>query len=171
VSQVLGDGILAFVGVPVAHEDDPQRAVRSGLDLIREMRRYGTSPQHPDGSPQVRVGINTGSVVTRDVSLDGSTGDYTPLGDAVNVAARLQAEAAPNTVLIGPATYGFVSHSVNATPRGPLMRWLATADVSEVDIPDTLHGLLLARIDRLPPEVRRTLRVASVIGRHSPHPF
>jgi class 3 adenylate cyclase len=89
VSQVLGDGILAFFGVPVAHEDDPQRAVRAGLDLIREMRTYATSPQHPDGSLQVRVGLNTGSVVTRDVSLGGSSSDYTALGDAVNVAARL----------------------------------------------------------------------------------
>ena len=121
VSQVLGDGILAFFGVPVAHEDDPQRAVRAGLDLIREMRTYATSPQHPDGSLQVRVGLNTGSVVTRDVSLGGSSSDYTALGDAVNVAARLQAEAAPNTVLIGSTTYAFVRHSVNATPRGPLM--------------------------------------------------
>jgi class 3 adenylate cyclase len=121
VSQVLGDGILAFFGVPVAHEDDPQRAVRAGLDLIREMRTYATSPQHPDGSLQVRVGLNTGSVVTRDVRLGGSSSDYTALGDAVNVAARLQAEAAPNTVLIGSTTYAFVSHSVNATPRGPLL--------------------------------------------------
>jgi class 3 adenylate cyclase len=121
VSQVLGDGILAFFGVPVAHEDDPQRAVRAGLDLIREMRTYATSPQHPEGSLQVRVGLNTGSAVTRDVSLGGSATDYTALGDAVNVAARLQAEAAPNTVLIGPTTYAFVSHSVNATPRGPLV--------------------------------------------------
>jgi class 3 adenylate cyclase len=121
VSQVLGDGILAFFGVPVAHEDDPQRAVRAGLDLIRAMGAYATSPQHPDGSLQVRVGLNTGSVVTRDVSLGGSSSDYTALGDAVNVAARLQAEAAPNTVLIGSTTYAFVRHSVNATPRGPLM--------------------------------------------------
>ena len=121
VSQVLGDGILAFFGVPVAHEDDPQRAVRAGLDLIREMRTYATSPQHPEGSLQVRVGLNTGSAVTRDVSLGGSATDYTALGDAVNVAARLQAEAAPNTVLIGATTYAFVRHSVNATPRGPLV--------------------------------------------------
>jgi len=121
VSQVLGDGILAFFGVPVAHEDDPQRAVRAGLDLIREMRMYATSPQHPDGSLRVRVGLNTGSAVTRDVSVGGSATDYTALGDAVNVAARLQAEAAPNTVLIGATTYAFVRHSVNATPRGPLV--------------------------------------------------
>ena len=121
VSQVLGDGILAFFGVPVAHEDDPQRAVRAGLDLIREMRTYATSPQQPKGSLQVRVGLNTGLAVTRDVSLGASSTDYTALGDAVNVAARLQAEAAPNTVLIGPTTYAFVSHSVNATPRGPLV--------------------------------------------------
>ena len=57
VSQVLGDGIIAFFGVPVAHEDDPQRAVRAGLDLIREMRMYATSPQHPEGSLRVRVGL------------------------------------------------------------------------------------------------------------------
>jgi predicted ATPase len=69
----------------------------------------------------VRVGINTGFVVTRDVSLDGSPSDYTALGDAVNVAARLQSEAAPNTVLVGPTTYGFVRDSVEAHPRGPLM--------------------------------------------------
>ena len=47
-------------------------------------------------------------------------------------------------------------------------RWVATEEVSQVDIPESIHGLLLARIDRLPPEVRRTLRVASVIGRRFP---
>jgi predicted ATPase len=47
-------------------------------------------------------------------------------------------------------------------------RWIATEEVADVDIPDTIHGLLLARIDRLPPEIRRTLRVASVIGRQFP---
>ena len=47
-------------------------------------------------------------------------------------------------------------------------RWIATKEVADADIPDTIHGLLLARIDRLPPEIRRTLRVASVIGRQFP---
>ena len=121
VSQVLGDGILAFFGVPVAHEDDPQRAVRAGLDLLREMQAYPTSQQLPGGTLMVRVGINTGLVITRDVSLDGSASDYTALGDAVNVAARLQAEATPDSVLIGQATYAFVRVSVDAHPRGALM--------------------------------------------------
>ena len=121
VSQVLGDGILAFFGVPVAHEDDPQRAVRAGLDLVREIPAHATSPELPGGHLLVRVGINTGFVVTRDVSLDGSPSDYTALGDAVNIAERLQTEAAPNTVLIGAATYGFVRESVEARSRGLLM--------------------------------------------------
>jgi class 3 adenylate cyclase len=142
VGQVLGDGILAFFGVPVAHEDDPQRAVRAGLDLIREIRAYATSPEHPDGSLQVRVGVNTGSVVTRDVSLDGSPSDYTALGDAVNVAARLQAEAAPNTVLIGPTTHAFVNHSVNATPRGPLMLKGKATPIQAYQVTAWVGGLL-----------------------------
>ena len=49
--------------------------------------------------------------------------------------------------------------------RRDVERWIATKEVADADIPDTIHGLLLARIDRLPPEIRRTLRAASVIGR------
>jgi class 3 adenylate cyclase len=120
VSQVLGDGILAFFGVPLAHEDDPQRAVRAGLDLIREMRTYATSPQHPEGSLQVRVGLNTGLAVTRDVSLGASSTDYTALGDAVNVAARLQTLAEPGQVVIGDATRAELGDTAKIKPLGDL---------------------------------------------------
>jgi class 3 adenylate cyclase len=121
VGQVLGDGILAFFGAPVAHEDDPQRAVRAALDLVRDIQVFGRTRPLPDGGTlRIRVGVNTGPVVVRDaVAADGRR-DATALGDAVNVAARLQAEARPDTVLVTADTYTFVRDAVDARSVGGL---------------------------------------------------
>jgi class 3 adenylate cyclase len=117
VGQVLGDGILAFFGAPVAHEDDPQRAVRTGLDLLAEIRDFGSSRRLPGADKlHIRVGINTGPVVVRDIGQR----DMSALGDAVNVAARLQSEAEPDSVLVTADTFAFVRDAVEAQPAGAL---------------------------------------------------
>ncbi|MDQ3931284.1 MAG: AAA family ATPase [Actinomycetota bacterium] len=111
VAQFLGDGILALFGAPTAHEDDPERAVRAAL----EMRGAVAGAT----SLQVRVGINTGEVVVGDIATDLRYG-YTALGDAVNVAARMQTAADPGEVLITDSTYQRIAPLVEADELGPI---------------------------------------------------
>ena len=96
VKDLAGDGMLALFGAPVAHEDDAERAVLAGLDIV------GTTGGGPDAL-SVRVGIETGLVVLGPVGA-GARVEYGATGDAVNTAARLQSHALEGTVLVGEAT-------------------------------------------------------------------
>jgi class 3 adenylate cyclase len=89
----MGDAILAFFGAPVAHEDDPQRAVMAGLDILDGIQPYKEEVRARWGLDfEVRVGINTGLVVVGEVGSDLRM-EYTALGDAINVAARMEQTA------------------------------------------------------------------------------
>ncbi|MDP9265951.1 MAG: adenylate/guanylate cyclase domain-containing protein [Chloroflexota bacterium] len=108
IARLMGDAILAFFGAPVAHEDDPERAVRAGLDMVARVADFGRELKRTHGIDfQIRVGMNTGPVVVGNVGTDLAY-EYTATGDAVNVAARMQSAARPGTVLITAATYRFV---------------------------------------------------------------
>src|SRR6476646_5348652 len=117
IARLLGDGVLAFFGAPTAHEDDPERAVRCGLDLVQAIDELDAS-NHLSGADrlQVRVGINTGPVVVGMVGTETAS-EYTAMGDTVNVAARMQATARPGSVLITAATHRFVSKLVDGRSR------------------------------------------------------
>ena len=120
VARLMGDGLLAFFGAPVAHEDDPERAVRCGLELVRAIDEYVREVGPAHGIElRVRVGINTGPVVVGTVGTDVAH-EYTAMGDAVNVAARIEAAARPGAVLVTAETYRFVAPLVEATDVGPL---------------------------------------------------
>jgi class 3 adenylate cyclase/predicted ATPase len=120
VARLMGDGVLVFFGAPVAHEDDPERAVRCGLDMVREVEGIGGEAHGQHQVPlQVRVGINTGPVVVGMVGTDIAR-EYTAMGDAVNIAARMQTAAPPGGVMITAATYKFVGPLVDAIDAGPL---------------------------------------------------
>jgi class 3 adenylate cyclase/tetratricopeptide (TPR) repeat protein len=105
VVRLLGDAILAFFGAPTAHEDDPERAVLAGLEMLQALNGYRTRLRSERGIAEfdIRIGVNTGLAILGDVG-SGQRVEYTAMGDAVNVAARLQAAAAPGTVVIGEAT-------------------------------------------------------------------
>ena len=105
VKDVAGDGILALFGAPNAHEDDPERAVLAGLEIQRVAAHHSQTVGGPAGLDPVgvRVGIETGIVVIAPVG-GGSRLEMGATGDAVNTAARLQAEAEIGTVLVGPET-------------------------------------------------------------------
>ena len=119
VGQVQGDGILAFFGAPEAHEDDSERAVRAGLDMVHAMDDYAPRlPGHGRIHLQIRVGVNTGTAVVG--TPDGNGRDYTALGDAVNIAARIQNEARPGAVLITADTYTELRNVIEARPRGAI---------------------------------------------------
>jgi hypothetical protein len=106
---LLGDAILAFFGAPLAHEDDPVRAVRASLDVLTVVREYAEEVRRKHGIDfAMRVGLNTGPVVVGQVGSDYRY-EYTAMGDAVNLAARMQSAARPMTVLISEHTYRFVA--------------------------------------------------------------
>ena len=108
VARLMGDGLLAFFGAPIAHEDDPQRAVLAGLDIVSGIHSYRESViQRYHIDLDVRVGINTGMVVVGAVGSDLRM-EYTAMGDAINLAARMEQTALPGTVQIAQATYKVV---------------------------------------------------------------
>ncbi len=104
IAQYLGDGLLVYFGHPQAHEDDAQRAVRSGLGIVEALGPLQRRLQQEQGiSLAVRVGIHTGLVVIETLG-EGARHEHLALGEAPNLAARLQGLAPPNTVLISATT-------------------------------------------------------------------
>lgn len=99
VAKYMGDGVLIYFGYPAAHEDDAERAVRAGLALI-----YAVSTLPTAETLQVRIGVATGLVVVGDLVGTGEAQERGIVGETPNLAARLQAIAEPNTVVIADAT-------------------------------------------------------------------
>ncbi len=109
VARLMGDGLLAFFGAPIAHEDDPQRAVLAGLEILTEIQNFHQEAARRWGIDfNVRVGINTGLVVVGAVGSDLRM-EYTALGDAINLAARMEQTAQPGTVQVSEATYKLIA--------------------------------------------------------------
>ncbi|MDK1494174.1 AAA family ATPase [Sinorhizobium sp. 7-81] len=102
VAKYMGDGVLAYFGFPQAHEDDAERAIHAGLALIDAVAGLRTASNEPVGA---RVGISTGLVVVGELIGEGAAHEESVVGDTPNLAARLQALAQPNTVVIGPTTH------------------------------------------------------------------
>ena len=108
VAQYLGDGLLVYFGYPQAHEDDTQRAVRTGLDILEAIGTLNTQLTRDKGVRlAVRMGIHTGLVVVGEMG-SGDRHEHLALGDTPNLAARLQGLAALDTVVISEATYRLV---------------------------------------------------------------
>jgi predicted ATPase/class 3 adenylate cyclase len=105
IDKFTGDGLLALFGVPVTHENDPERAVRAGLEMQSVLRSVGERVRRRhDVDIQARIGINTGLVIAGPIGNDLHL-EYTVIGDTVNLADRLQTAAAPGTVAVSFATY------------------------------------------------------------------
>ena len=118
IPRLMGDAILAFFGAPIAHEDDPERAVRAGLEMVAGIRGYRERIQRERGLDfDVRVGINTGLVVVGEVGTDLRL-EYTAMGDAINLAARMKQTARPGTVQITDHTYRLVEPLFEVEPLG-----------------------------------------------------
>src|SRR5437763_10240606 len=96
----MGDGVLAYFGYPQAHEDDAERAVRTGLGLIDAVGHLDVK----SAQLQARIGIATGLVVVGDLLGEGSAQEQSVIGEAPNLAARLQALAEPHTVVVAAGT-------------------------------------------------------------------
>lgn len=143
VEKFAGDAVMAAFGVPVAHEDDAERAVRAALAIVVAVRDLGL---------EVRIGVESGEVVADD-------GDSTfATGRAVNAAARLQQAAAPGDVLIGPVVRGLVRDTVTTEELGPqpaggfgagLEAWRAVSVSEQVGRPVTVSVPFVGREEEL----------------------
>jgi len=101
IAEFRGDGILAYFGYPRAHEDDAERTVRAGLDIIAAVARLETHAAEPLA---VRIGIATGLVVVGDLSGEGALRQHALVGETPNLAARLQTLAEPGTIVVAAST-------------------------------------------------------------------
>ena len=118
VSRLMGDAVLAIFGAPASHEDDPERAIRAGLEIVAAARDYAAEIDRQYGVDfQVRVGIHTGLAVLDRVG-DRIRAEYTAMGDTPNVAARMQSAAAPGTVLVSADTHRLTQHAFDFESRG-----------------------------------------------------
>ncbi len=113
IASYYGDGIMVFFGFPHAHEDDPERAVRAGLRIIKEIPDIRTHAKL-----NVRIGIATGLVVVGDLRGEKMFEDGTAMGETPNLAARLQAMADPGTLIIAPSTHQLAGDAFEYVLRG-----------------------------------------------------
>src|SRR6266567_8406714 len=119
IAQYLGDGLLVYFGYPLAHEDDAQRAVRTGLGIVEAMRGLNTRLEQERGVHlAVRLGVHTGLVVVGEVG-GGTRQERLALGETPNLAARLQSLAAPNTLVISAATLPLLGGFFACQALGP----------------------------------------------------
>jgi class 3 adenylate cyclase/tetratricopeptide (TPR) repeat protein len=131
VNQVMGDGIMALFGAPLAHEDHGVRACYAALRMQELVKRYTEETQRGHGvKVQIRVGLNSGEVVVRAIGSDLHM-DYTAVGQTTHLAARMEQLASPGSILLTAATLGLVEGYVAVKPLG-LMPVKGLADPVEV---------------------------------------
>ena len=161
VAKYMGDGVLAYFGYPEAHEDDAERAVQAGLALVSAVERLTTPAQ----GLQLRVGIATGVVVVGSLIGSGQAQERTVVGEALSLAARLQALASPDTVVIGNRTRRLIGNLFACRPIGPVslkgfaepqLAWEVTGASAATSRFEAL------RADRLTPMVGRMDEIATL---------
>jgi class 3 adenylate cyclase len=150
VAQYLGDGVLVYFGYPKAHEDDAERAVQAGLQLIAAVAGLKTRP-----SLQTRVGIATGLVVVGDLIGSGEAQEHGIVGETPNLAARLQGIAEPNMVVIAEGTRRLLGNLFELEDlgakdlkgiAGPVRVWAALRQSSVESRFEGLHGRALTEL-------------------------
>jgi len=120
VNQILGDGIMALFGAPVAHEDHAVRACYAALRMQELVKKYADEIRRSHGmTVRVRVGINSGEVLVRAIGTDLRM-DYTAVGQTTHLAGRMEQLAEPGGILISPTTYEFAAGYVEVKPLGPV---------------------------------------------------
>jgi class 3 adenylate cyclase/tetratricopeptide (TPR) repeat protein len=120
VNQVMGDGIMALFGAPLAHEDHAVRACYAALRMQDTVKRHAEVVFRSQGVLlQIRAGLNSGEVVVRTIGSDLHM-DYTAVGQTTHLAARMEQLAAPGTVLLAPAALRLAEGYVEVTSRGPV---------------------------------------------------
>src|SRR5213596_3254132 len=120
VNQVMGDGIMALFGAPLAHEDHAVRACYAALRMQDAIQRYAEDARRALGvNVQIRIGLNSGEVVVRAIGSDLHM-DYTAVGQTTHLAARMEQLASPGSILLTPSTLELVEGFVAVKPLGPV---------------------------------------------------
>ena len=158
IAQYLGDGLLVYFGYPQAHEDDAQRAVRTGLGMVEAMGNLNTTLVRDHGVRlAVRVGIHTGLVVV-DAMGGGDRQERLALGATPNLAARLQGQAAPDTVVISAVTHQLVQGLFTSQA-------LETPTLKGLDEPLTIYQVLADSPAPSPFAAASFTRLTPLVGR------
>jgi len=162
VAKYMGDGVLVYFGYPHAHEDDAERAVRAGLELIQSVSGLKSST-----SLQTRVGIATGLVVVGDLIGSGAAQEQAVVGETPNLAARLQGIAEPNTVIIAESTRKLLGNLFDLQDlgaqdlkgiEGRVRAWAALRPASVESRFDALHATGLTELVGREEELELLLR-------------
>ncbi len=120
VNQVMGDGIMALFGAPLAHEDHAVRACYAALKMQESVKRYAEGVRRSEGIPiQIRVGLNSGEVVVRSIGSDLKM-DYTAVGQTTHLAARMEQMAMPGSILMSANILRLAEGYVQVKPVGPV---------------------------------------------------
>jgi class 3 adenylate cyclase len=150
VAKYMGDGVLVYFGYPQAHEDDAERAVRAGLEVIAAVTALKTH-----ASLQARAGIATGLVVVGDLIGSGEARERRVVGETPNLAARLQGIAEPNVVVIGESTRKLLGNLFELEDLGarevkgiaePVRAWAALRAASVESRFEALHASALTEL-------------------------
>jgi class 3 adenylate cyclase/predicted ATPase len=168
VARYIGDGILVYFGYPAAHEDDAERAVRAGLDIVQSISKSTEAHGILTDAPAVRIGIATGLVVVGDLIGKGTEEHDSAVGETPNVAARLQALAPPNGVVIAASTQSLLQAKFDYQDLGghalkglsePVRAWLVIRT-------SRIESRFAATIgSRLTPLVNRDAEIALLLTR------
>src|SRR3989454_187864 len=119
VNQVMGDGIMALFGAPLAHEDHAVRACYAALRMQETVKRYADEVRRTQGTTvRIRIGLNSGDVVVRAIGSDLHM-DYTAVGQTTHLAARMEQLADPGTVLLAPAALALAEDFIHVRSVGP----------------------------------------------------
>jgi class 3 adenylate cyclase/tetratricopeptide (TPR) repeat protein len=167
VNQYTGDGVMALFGAPIAHEDSPRRAAHAALAVQRTLRDYDRELQAQRGLHlQMRIGLNTGPVVVGKIG-DDLRMDYTAVGDTTNLAARLQQNARPGSVVVSAATQAAIAGFFETLDLGELaMKGRAPVHAFEVLRARARRSRLDAAVERgLTPLVGRGREVEALLER------
>src|SRR5262249_1561711 len=120
VNQVMGDGIMALFGAPVAHEDHAVRACYAALRMQEAVKEYAKEVQRTQGLPlHIRVGLNSGEVLVRSIGSDLRM-DYTAVGQTTHLAARMEQMAMPGSILLAPDTLQLAEGYIQVQALGPM---------------------------------------------------
>ena len=159
VAQVLGDGILALFGAPIAQEDHAQRALFAALHMQDAMGRYSDRVRLEHGAPlTLRIGVNTGEVVVRSIRKEDLHTDYVPVGHSINLAARMEQMASPGSILITAHTEKLVAGYFALKPLGE-------AVIKGVEQPLAVFEVIGVGEDRTRLEVAERRGLTRFVGR------